>query len=314
MMYPKTRYQSTPPSSGKKGGALPPVLVIAAPVIFVVALFFLTGGFGLWAHIDSRRDLETLWQYGDFRAVFQRAEALLEQTPMQAEPLVFAGLGHFYTGMEQSDQELRSEHLDRAVVFLRKALLVPNPPLEAEIHHVLGKAYFHRGPFFFESSVSHIERAIALGLVTDDSFEYLAVAYDGLNRFTESVESYTEAIRRNPNDLLLVGLADIHFRHGQYEAAREYLVRAISTSSDEYLVQRARFQLGRAALETGRFDDAVREFQTILSVDPAVADAHFELGRVYQMTDQPERARFHWREAIRIEPRHADALRSLRAN
>ncbi|TVR03805.1 MAG: tetratricopeptide repeat protein [Spirochaetaceae bacterium] len=314
MMYPKTRYQSTPPSSGTRRATVPPVLMIAAPVTFAVVLFFLTGGFGLWAHIDSRRDLETLWQYGDFRAVFERAEALLEETPMQVEPLVFAGLGHFYAGMEQSDLELRSEHLERAVVFLRKALLVPKPPLEAEVHHVLGKAYFHRGPFYFDASVSHIERAIELGLVTDDSFEYLAVAYDGLNRFAESVESYTEAIRRSPNDLLLVGLAEIHVRHGQYEAAREYLVRAISTSPDEYLIQRARFQLGRVALETGRFEEAATEFRTILDVDPTVADAHFKLGRAYQMMEQPERARFHWREAIRIEPRHTEALRSLRAN
>lgn len=314
MVYSGNRFRTSTPKTQKRAGRLP-VLIAAAILLAVASLLFAhTDGFGLLAHVNTQRELTELWNQGDYRAVVDRAERLLEQTPMQAYPLVFGGFGHFYYGMQQVDDELRVGHLDAAVRMLRKAHLMPQQPLQAESHYILAKAYYHLGAFYYDAAVEHMNRAIELGFVGPDSYEYLALAYDGLDMYEQSVRSYREAIAAQPGDLLYAGLADIHYRHERYSDAEQYYRLALEGSEDPHLSQRIRHQLGLVLLAQDQFDQARQQFLTILEENPRSADAHYYLGLVYLQSGDRERARFEWREAIRLDPRHEQALRSLRSN
>ncbi|TVQ39812.1 MAG: tetratricopeptide repeat protein [Spirochaetaceae bacterium] len=315
MEYLSNRFGSS--SSGGSGSPRRWLVSLVAMVILLSAVsvtYFFTDGFGILPHVNTPRELSGLWHNGDYEQVITYAHQLLDQTPMQATPLMFAGFGHFYRGMQQVDDERRTEDLDRAVRMLRKVLLIPQPARRAEVHYVLAKAYFHLGEFYYDVSVEHMNRAIELGFEGQDSFEYLALAYDGLNMYAESVESYQRAIAINPGDLLYAGLAETYMRNERYAEAGRYFQLAIEASEDSYLVQRSRRNLGHVYLETGRYEAARQQFRAILEGNPYSADAHYALGRAYLLSGDPERARFEWREAIRLEPRHEAALRGLRGN
>lgn len=315
MDYPSNRFR---PSSSR-GSAHPhrwlaPVITIATLAALVSVVYFTTDGFGLLSHVNTQRELSELWRSGDYQQVVVRANQLLEQTPMQATPLVFAGFSHFYRGMQQIDEDQRQQDLDASIRMLRKALLIPQPPLEAEVHYVLAKAYFHLGEFYYDATVYHMNHAIELGFEGQDNYEYLALAYDGLNMQAESVESYQKAIAIEPSELLYAGLADTYMRHERFAEASRYFQKAIEVSDDSHLTQRARYNLGRAYVETGQYEAAADQLHAVLENDPRSADAHYYLGRAHLLSGDAERARFHWREAVRIDPRHEQALGSLRSN
>lgn len=314
MVYSGNRFRSANPKARTRPGRLP-TLIGAVVFAGIAALLFVhTDGFGLLSQVNTRRELVDLWNQGDYRSVTEHAQRLLQQTPMEAYPLVFGGFGHFYYGMQQVDDELRLDHLDSAVRMLRKAHLVQQQPLQAESHYILAKAYYHLGEFYYDTAVEHMNRAIELGFVGPDSYEYLALAYDGLDMYEQSVRSYREAIAAQPGDLLYAGLADIHYRHERYSDAEQYYRLALEGSEDPHLSQRIRHQLGLVLLAQDQFDQARQQFLTILEENPRSADAHYYLGLVYLQSGDRERARFEWREAIRLDPRHEQALRSLRSN
>lgn len=314
MVYSGNRFRSANPKARTRPGRLPTLIGAVIFAGLAALLFVHTDGFGLLTQVNTRHELVDLWNQGDYRAVTEHAQRLLQQTPMQAYPLVFGGFGHFYYGMQQVDDELRFDHLDSAIRMLRKAHLVQQQPLHAESHYILAKAYYHLGEFYYDTAVEHMNRAIELGFVGPDSYEYLALAYDGLGMHGESIESYQQAIAARPVDLLYVGLADVLYRMERYGDAERYYRLALESSEDPHLMQRIRRQLGLALLAQQQFDQAGQEFRTILEENPRSADAHYYLGQVYLQSGDRERARFEWREAIRLDPRHEGALRSLRSN
>jgi tetratricopeptide (TPR) repeat protein len=54
---------------------------------------------------------------------------------------------------------------------------------------------------------------------------------------------------------------------------------------------RARLDLGKAFSETGRYPDAATQLEAAVHLEPARAEAHYQLARVYQKLNEP--ARFH---------------------
>jgi len=59
---------------------------------------------------------------------------------------------------------------------------------------------------------------------------------------------------------------------------------------------------GRAYAKQKRWDDAVREFQAALCIDPDNASAHFALGVVYGKQGSSDEAIREFQAALRINP------------
>jgi tetratricopeptide (TPR) repeat protein len=176
---------------------------------------------------------------------------------------------------------------------------------------VLGKAYYHRGRFYYDLAVEHMARSVELGYSAEDTQEYLGMAYARLGRYEDSVESFSRALERNPSDLLYLTVADTYMEAGRHSRAESYLEDAIAATDDGFLTQRARFMLGEVYIQEGRLEAAQRQFELIIDSNAKSAEAHYQLGRVYDLMGDTERARYEWRETIRIDPNHAGALRSL---
>jgi tetratricopeptide (TPR) repeat protein len=159
-----------------------------------------------------------------------------------------------------------------------------------------------------------MREAVELGYVADDTYEYLGMAYARLGQFERSVESFSTALDRSPSDLLYLTVAETYMQSGRHERAESYLQEAMSATDDGFLVQRARFMLGEVYIQEGRLEDAQRQFELIIDSNPKSAEAHYQLGRVYDLMGDTVRARSEWRETIQIDPNHAGALTSLQGN
>ncbi len=71
------------------------------------------------------------------------------------------------------------------------------------------------------------------------------------------------------------------------------------------------FARGNAFDENGEREQAIREWQETIRLDPDHAAAHFNLGIAFSEEGDTDLAIEQWREAIRLEPFDAEARREL---
>ncbi len=90
---------------------------------------------------------------------------------------------------------------------------------------------------------------------------------------------------------------------GAYEQATEPLAEAARREPEKASVREA---LGRAYFRSGRFKDAVREFEAIVESHPVDDYAQFCLGRALTKTGETERARHHLALASNLRPDRDD--------
>ena len=69
--------------------------------------------------------------------------------------------------------------------------------------------------------------------------------------------------------------------------------------------------LGVFYRQQGRIDEAIHEFQAVLRINPDYAEAHLELGMLYQQQDRIDEAIREFQAALGINPDYAEAHRSL---
>ena len=119
-----------------------------------------------------------------------------------------------------------------------------------------------------------------------------------------AIELGDEAIHR-------VTLADILIGEGRYSEADALLSRAIDQTEDTTILQDALLSLGRSYRLQERFDESIDVYQRILEINESSAEAHFGIGEVYLAQGEQDRARFEWREAIRLDPNHIESLQRL---
>jgi len=67
------------------------------------------------------------------------------------------------------------------------------------------------------------------------------------------------------------------------------------------------FELGKSYFEKDQYDNAIKEFEKVLQIQPINAEAHYYLGRCYHSKERYDKAIPHLKKAIQIQPSNADA-------
>lgn len=133
----------------------------------------------------------------------------------------------------------------------------------------------------------------------DDLFQ-LASEYEDDDRLADCIEVYRSILfAHGPNAEIHFRLAEVLYRMGQLEAARERYYSAIEI--DDELVE-ARASLGCVLHELGQNELAIAAFQGALHLHHLFPDAHFHLARIYDQMKQVEKANDHWREFLHLAP------------
>jgi tetratricopeptide (TPR) repeat protein len=109
--------------------------------------------------------------------------------------------------------------------------------------------------------------------------------------------------RKNPQHYIRRG--DRFFARGAYHSAIAAYSRAIRRAPNDYAWAYA--NRGRAYLRIGDLDEALRDFNAAIRLDPRYGDFYYRRGNAHWYLGDYVRAQDDYDRALRYDPRHIDA-------
>lgn len=318
MQLPENRYRF----NTKREAKLPLKKILLLILIAVLAgagiLMTITGkvsitkiGAGTSAEAEDEGDITALWERKDYSRINEVCEEKLAAHPLQPEYLALNGFAYFYRGTSLYTLEDQIPLYDLAVINLRKALIAKSPSQEGQIHYVLGKTYYHKGRFYTDLAIEHLEKSLELGYRGSDSYRYLGLAYSEMGDYERGVEKFLAAAEEASDALLYMTIGQTYFKMKKMDKALDFLMRAVHSTGEETVEKKSRFLIGNIYIEMGELQKAKDQYEKILSIDPDSADAHYYLGEIYDKMGEQVKARAEWRKVLNIEPSHYGALLKL---
>ena len=184
-----------------------------------------------------------------------------------------------------------------------------------QLQYMLGKAYFYKNTittyYYADLAIKYLSLARDNGYKADDISEYLGLSYASLGMTYESISAFTEALIVRESDSLLLSIAEQYYKAGEFNAAQQYLFRIINNSSNDEIILKSRLLLGNIYIDTEQLDNAMEQFKLILEANDNSADAHYGIGLIYEKQENLVSARAEWRQARKIQPNHAGAVKKL---
>lgn len=121
---------------------------------------------------------------------------------------------------------------------------------------------------------------------------------------------YQNALNANPNFFpALIGLAEIADMTGQTSKAQEYFSQAFGIVKDSGMLHTA---YGRFLLKQGKLNEAEKEFEQALKLNPEIANAHGELAVIaLSQKNDAKKAIQHYQQASKFDPANMTYLYGL---
>ena len=259
---------------------------------------------------NATSELVTLWEEQNYQKVVELTNNLLEESPLNSNYLFYNGISNFYYALSLINYDERQTRLDTALYSLRKLLHAPPIGSEDRIHYILGKIYFHKGPFYYDLSEKYL-RSAEYSTLTADIAEYLGVIYLDTERQEEGITYLLRAITENPRDILYYTVAGAYEEMEEYASSLEYYQLSFNLTSDTLLLQESLIGQGRVLFAIENLEQAKAIFQQVIDNSPQAAEAYFYLGEIYALENDMVRARANWREAYNQNKTFTPALERL---
>ena len=224
-------------------------------------------------------------------------------------------------------------------------------PNSTRPHNNLGKAYFEKGDLalaahHLEKSVANIPRFIdtqyniksaetflkrrekisgqksankfssseSIGLLTElvEPHYNLASVYLDQGRLDDAEKEYLKTLALRPGHLSSrIGLSSVYNQKGLYDQAIASLKLAINLPKSDPNFALARLNLGELYGKTGKIENAIKEWEAALKINPSLLPAHFNLGTAYMMTGKLELAVNAFKHCLQLSNRYEPALFNL---
>ncbi|MEM1111530.1 MAG: sulfatase-like hydrolase/transferase [Pseudomonadota bacterium] len=160
------------------------------------------------------------------------------------------------------------------------------------------------------SAEKHLRQAYALNPYLEQAGLYLGLLLERTGRTPEAKDVYQASLQRNPDS------HQLHGAMGQLLAREHDLSRAESHLRESLrLANNPRPEiyssLGGVLAERGRFEDAIREYDRALQIQPGHAGTRNNAAIAYYRSGRPEEAHQLLTELVEDRPGHADAHNNL---
>ncbi len=133
----------------------------------------------------------------------------------------------------------------------------------------------------------------------DELFEQ-AVWLEELERYEEAADAYRRTIALAPHRSdVYFNLGNVLRMEGRDDAAEELYRLAVALDPAHEL---AWYNLADVQEEGGRYREAVASLRRAVEASPSFADGHFNLAACLEQIGDPEAARTHWRQYLRLDP------------
>lgn len=260
----------------------------------------------------SMAQVESSWRQGGYQNVYDLTSTLLTTDPFHPMALAFSGYSGFYLAVSQTDTTKAQTLLDNSINALRLAALKSSSRVRPQIHYMLGKAYFYKNTlsnyhYYSDLAIKYLSLAKKDSYEADDIPELLGLSYATLGLTEESIAAFTEALLVRESDMLLLSIAEQYYKNKQLSAAKAYLHRVSTSTSDDSVRLKSKSLLGQIYLDEENYQEAEKEYRSMLEIDPNYADAFYGIGVIYESRGELVKARSEWRKALRLDVNHQGA-------
>jgi len=194
-----------------------------------------------------------------------------------------------------------SESKDAAAFRKLKEAEALNPD-DPFTHFALGIFYFNKEKY--DMAIDHYKKCMELkpdfaSVRNNIGLAYLKKGdYDtAISFFKGLADNYVYATPHYP----LFNLGQAYYYKKDYKTAEKYFQEALEMEP-QYVI--AVHWLGRTQLELGKTSEAIKSLNKAVSINPAVPEIHFDLGRAYRVRGEKEKAAKAFQKVIEIDPEH----------
>jgi len=140
----------------------------------------------------------------------------------------------------------------------------------------------------YNDAISRLNQVIALDPEMMRAYDLLGLCYDYLGKRDEAMKNLERAVelnrmQPNPSPWPSMDLAIAQIELNRLPDAEKNLLDSIRYDSR---FAQARYQLGRVLEKREKFPEAIETLKAAAALDPAYADPHFLLGRIYHKLGQ----------------------------
>lgn len=171
------------------------------------------------------------------------------------------------------------------------------------LHHILSLAL--DGQQKFAESVVSYKNALKLQPNTPDLLFNLGIALTNTQQLDEAITTYKKAIQIKPDFFEAYGnLGTVYQAQGQLIAAIDSYQEGLKINPQD---ARGYFNLGTALRDNGALAEAVSSYQKAISLFPNYTDAHNNLGETFRDLGDMNAAVQSYQAALSLNPQHAQA-------
>jgi tetratricopeptide (TPR) repeat protein len=185
------------------------------------------------------------------------------------------------------DYVLLSDY-DDAARYLEESLAMDPGNTEARYH--LGRVRYQQNRF--DLAIAAFREVVRRDPRNIKAQNNLGLSLEARNEVDAAMAAYREAIKLDENSPVhaeqpYLNLGALQAKSGRPEQAIPLLVRAAMIAPNSGKIH---YQLAKAYFDTDRFEDARREAEKAVSLDPDQSSNHYLLGRIYQRSGSRELA------------------------
>ena len=159
-----------------------------------------------------------------------------------------------------------------------------------------------------DEAIEYYNRILAITPGETDTYIALAEMESKRGNFERAMAIYHDGLRYHPENGDFHGrFGSLLLQTGQVDEAIKELETAVKLKTDSAIYG----NLGVAMLTKGDVDKATRYFNGAIQIDPANAEAHYNLGNTFLAQDLPAKAVGEYEMAIRAKPNYAKAYSNL---
>jgi type IV pilus assembly protein PilF len=176
-------------------------------------------------------------------------------------------------------------------------------PNEAQIHYYLGIAYYGKG--MNDNATQEFRKAIDLKKDYSEAHNYLGTIYLNAGQWDMAIESFNRALENNVYDtpaLALYNMGWAYYKKRDYATALNKYAEAIRREPNTILLPMIEKNMGLMNFEQGRLDEAIQHFKDALKIAPDFAESRYWLGECYLKQQRTDEARAAFQAVVKSSP------------
>ncbi len=261
---------------------------------------------------DVKEVYEDYFKQKNYLELIKILDNDLKKNPFKQRCLVYRGYSYFFLAEDEENLNKKKIFLNLSLIDLRKAIAIGVPKNNiGNIYFIIGKIYYYLGEPYYFQSLKFLKNSLEYNNKRIDLLYILGLLNSSIGDYKESIKYFSDALKYEESDLLLLALANSYFKDNNYNNSRVFINKILENSTDNNIIEKCYLLLGMITFNENNLDVAVTYFEKVISLDENNVQAYFYLGEIYYNKNNLIKARAEWRKVLEIDPSHIKARKRL---